>query len=367
MTTLLPFSIIDPHIHQWDPYHTPHQAALAVKLFGRFPKVLDHVARFATPQATLDSLGLTNYALAPYLPQDYAKDCAPFDVEAVVHVEADWHHQRGLGTVEETRWVAQLPFGKDRSTKNTNCIPSLGAIVGKSNPLDPSFENILLAHIAASPLFRGIRCMATHHSDLGVHAWNPYANVYTNPIFLKRFELLAKYNLSFDAWAYSTQLADVTFLAKQFPETAIVIDHLATPVGVFGPVGRDTGKTSEQRAGIFSQWKDDIAELSEQKHVQAKLSGLLMPVLGHSFHKRRELANVETIIDLLSPFIEHAIDVFGHERLMFASNFPMDKVTATLPDIIEAKIKMISPYGDKALKAIFRDNALNFYNIKSNM
>lgn len=364
MTTLLPFSIIDPHIHQWDPYHTPHQAALAVKLFGHFPRILDRVARLATPQATTDSLGLTDYALAPYLPRDYAKDCSPFNVEAVVHVEADWHHQRGLGTVEETRWVAQLPFGKHVSNHSRNRNPSLGAIIGKANPLDPSFENILRAHIAASPLFRGIRCMAAHHPDSGVYAWNPYANVYTNPIFLKRFELLAKHNLSFDAWAYSTQLADVTFIAKQFPETAIVIDHLATPVGVFGSVGSGTGKTAEQRAGIFSQWKNDIAKLAEQKHVHAKVSGLLMPVLGHSFHKRRTLANVETIIDLLSPFIEHAVDVFGHERLMFASNFPMDKVTATLPDIIEAKIQMIAPFGDTALKAIFRDNALNFYNIK---
>jgi predicted TIM-barrel fold metal-dependent hydrolase len=363
MTTLLPFSIIDPHIHQWDPYHTPHQAALAVKLFGRFPSVLDRVARLVTPQATVDSLGLTDYALAPYLPKDYAQDYVPFDVEAVVHVEADWHHQRGLGTVEETRWVAQLPFGQHGSVHT----PRLGAIVGKADPFNPLFENVLRAHIAASPLFRGIRCMAAHHADSGVHAWNPYANVYTNPIFLKRFELLAKHDLSFDAWAYSTQLADVTFLAKQFPETAIVIDHLATPVGVFGPVGRDTGKTAEQRAGIFSQWKDDIATLAEQKHVHAKVSGLLMPVLGHSFHKRHERANVETIINLLAPFIEHAVDVFGYERLMFASNFPMDKVTATLPDIIEAKIQMISPYGDKALKAIFRDNALKFYKIESDM
>ena len=355
MTTRLPFSIVDPHIHQWDPYHTPHKAALAVKLLGRFPRVLDRVARLGAHQATVDTIGLTDYTLAPYLPQNYAQDCAPFDVEAVVHVEADWHHQRGLGVVEETQWVSQLPFAQHNL--------KLGAIVGKADPLNPAFERVLHAHIAASPLFRGIRCMAAHHPDSGVHAWNAYPDAYTNPIFLKKFELLAKYNLSFDAWAYSTQLADVISLAKQFPETAIVIDHLATPVGVFGPVGRGTGKTEAQRAGIFSQWKDDIATLAEQKHVHAKVSGLLMPVLGHSFHKRRELADVETIIDLLSPFIEHAVDVFGYERLMFSSNFPMDKVTATLPDIIEAKIRMIAPYGDAALKSIFRENALRFYRI----
>lgn len=357
--TSLPFSIIDPHIHQWDPYHTPHKAALAVKLFGNFPSILDRVARIAIPKATLDTIGLTDYALSPYLPKNYAQDCSPFDVEAIVHIEANWHHQHDLGVVEETRWVAQLPFGQHS--------PKLGAIVGKADPFNPSFERVLRAHIDASPLFRGIRCMATHHADSGVHAWTPYPDVYTNPIFLKRFELLARYGLSFDAWAYSTQLSDVTALAKQFPETAIVIDHLATPVGVFGPVGHETGRTAEQRAGIFSQWKDDIAELAEQKHIHAKVSGLLMPVLGHSFHKRRELANVDTIVNLLSPFVEHAIDVFGYERLIFASNFPMDKVTATLPDIIEAKIRMITPYGDDALKAIFRENARRFYRMDDSL
>jgi predicted TIM-barrel fold metal-dependent hydrolase len=357
MTTSLQFPIIDPHIHQWDPYHTPHRASFGVKLLGRFPRVLDRAVQLVLLEAKLNSLGLNDYVLAPYLPQDYVKDCAPFHVEAVVHVEADWHHQKGLGPVEETRWIAQLPFGQES--------PQLGAIIGKANLLDAHFEQLLRAHIGASPLFRGIRCMIAHHADSGIYSWNAHPDSYTNPVCLKSFELLARHGLSFDAWAYSTQLNDVTFLAKRFPDTPIVIDHLATPVGVFGAVGRTTGRTAGERAGIFSRWKDDLATLAEQKHVHAKISGLLMPVLGHSFHKKRQLANVDTIVNLLSPFIAHAVDVFGYERLMFASNFPMDKVTARLPDIIEAKIQMILPYGEKAVKSIFRDNALNFYKIES--
>ncbi len=360
MTSLLQFPIIDPHIHQWDPYRTPHRASLGVKLLGHFPRVLDHAVKLVLPQAKLDSLGLNDYVLAPYLPHDYAQDCGSFQVEAVVHVEADWHHQKGLGPIEETRWIAQLPFGQHSPQR-----PQLGAIIGKANLLIPDFEHVLRAHIHASPLFRGIRCMVAHHVDTGIYSWNARPDSYTHPLALKSFELLAHLGLSFDAWAYSTQLNDVTFLAKHFPDTPIVIDHLATPVGVFGAVGRATGRTADERAGIFSQWKDDIATLAEQKHVHAKISGLLMPVLGHSFHKKRQLANVDTIVNLLSPFIEHAVDVFGYERLMFASNFPMDKVTATLSDIIAAKIQMISPYGEQALQSIFRENALNFYQIES--
>ena len=184
MSTLLQFPIIDPHIHQWDPYHTPHRAAFGVKVLGRFPHVLDRAVKLVLPKAKLDSLGLNDHVLKPYLPTNYAEDCAPFHVEAVVHVEADWHHQKGLGPVEETRWIAQLPFGQHG--------PRLGAIVGKANLLDPNFENLLRTHINASPLFRGIRCMVAHHADSGIYSWNVHPSTYTDPVALKSFELLAR-------------------------------------------------------------------------------------------------------------------------------------------------------------------------------
>ena len=62
----LDFAIIDPHLHQWDPYHTPHSAALLVKALGQYPTVMDKVIRLVKPRALLDSLGVTPYALSPY-------------------------------------------------------------------------------------------------------------------------------------------------------------------------------------------------------------------------------------------------------------------------------------------------------------
>lgn len=65
----LNFPIIDPHIHQWDPYHTPHAAALAVKLFGRHPHLLDRMVRLFNPKPIVDTVGLTEHITAPYLPE----------------------------------------------------------------------------------------------------------------------------------------------------------------------------------------------------------------------------------------------------------------------------------------------------------
>jgi predicted TIM-barrel fold metal-dependent hydrolase len=167
--------------------------------------------------------------------------------------------------------------------------------------------------------------------------------------------------LSFDAWAYSTQLNEINVLAKT-SQTPIVVDHLATPVGLFGSVGKRTGRTSAERADIFEQWKYELEDLAQQKNVYAKISGLMMPVLGHTLSAAAYGKHCE-IIDLLTPMIQHAINVFGTDRIIYASNFPMDKPNVALSDLISAYIEMINPYGDHALHAIFRQNAANFYKL----
>ena len=143
--SLLTFPIIDPHIHQWDPYHTPHEASMAVKILGRFPGFLDKIVRATKPRAMVETVGLTEYVLSPYLPQNYALDCSPFSVDAVVHIEANWHDHDGLGVVGETRWVAGLPFGKGS--------PKLGAIVGTADLRHYFVVSVAWRRIILTPAF----------------------------------------------------------------------------------------------------------------------------------------------------------------------------------------------------------------------
>lgn len=359
-TSLSPlnFPIVDPHIHQWDPYHTPHRAALLVKLLGKYPALMDRVARIAMPKTLVNMLGLSNYALAPYLPADYAADVqgqnGAYQVEQVVHIEASWHDHRGAGVVGETRWIKQLPFAQQRI--------QLGGIVATADFMHPQFQAILSQHQAESPLLKGLRRMASHHPDRAVYQWTDEPHLYRHAKFLKGFEQFAKTGLSFDAWVYSNQLQDVIELGKDFPETPLVLDHLGTPVGLFGQVGR-TGSTDTARAAIFAAWKDDISQLAEQTNSYAKISGLKMPVLGHKFYQRQQLATAEQVVNLLSPLIEHAIKAFGIERIIYASNFPMDKVNTSLTELMDAYVQMIRPYGEQALQAVFRNNAKSFYRL----
>lgn len=109
-----------------------------------------------------------------------------------------------------------------------------------------------------------------------------------------------------------------------------------------------------------------LSALAEQPNVHAKISGLMMPVLGHTSYKENRTATVAEMVQLLTPLIQHAIRVFGTGRIMFASNYPMDKPNARLTDLIQAYIKMIEPYGSEALQAIFRQNAIHFYQLDIN-
>ena len=82
----LGFALIDAHIHQWDPYNTPHSARLAVKLLGKYPRLLDKTIRTLKSKALIDTLGHTQHVTAPYLPEHYCRDVGFYPVEKVVPV-----------------------------------------------------------------------------------------------------------------------------------------------------------------------------------------------------------------------------------------------------------------------------------------
>src|SRR5690606_23628723 len=130
-----------------------------------------------------------------------------------------------------------------------------------ADPAAVDIGAVLDAHQTASPLFRGVRAMVAHHPDPAVKSFTPVDGALTAPAFLHGFAQLAQRGLSFEAWVYSGQLPEATALAGRFPEVPIVLDHLATPAGAFGPVGKHTGHTPAQRRALLDRWRDDLSEL----------------------------------------------------------------------------------------------------------
>jgi predicted TIM-barrel fold metal-dependent hydrolase len=186
-------------------------------------------------------------------------------------------------------------------------------------------EDVLRSHIAAGHgRFRGIRHSASFDEDpnvLGPLAGRNTAGLYLNPQFREGFKVLHTLGLSFDAWLLEPQLPDLIDLARAFPDTTIVLDHVGTPLGI----GRYKGKREER----FATWHENIKTLAKSPNVNVKLGGLPMPFGGWRARMAGPEETSETLAAQWKPYIEACIEAFGAKRCMFESNFPVDRFGAT--------------------------------------
>jgi predicted TIM-barrel fold metal-dependent hydrolase len=339
--------IIDAHIHQWDPFTTPRVVSGPAKLMRRAPMTRPLLMRLL-PRAARDFAGDPRYLLNRYLPDDYAADSAAARVDTIVHVEAGWQSKQPSGSVAETRWVSALPFGQSGA-------PALGAIVVHADPSEPEVAEVLDAHLAASPLVRGVRCVAAYSPDPGVMDFAKRPNLLSAPAFLRGFATVAERGLSFEMWCYGNDLPTAITLAREYPDTTFVLDHYATPVGALAPCGRQTGSTPAERKDILDRWCDDISKLAGLPNVVAKHSGLGMPVLGLGPLPREQFR------DAISPLVTHLDRAFGPDRTFWSSNYPMDKPNVLIPDVIWALREILGDRFDEG--RMLRDNARRVYRI----
>lgn len=345
------FGLVDSHIHQWDPYTTPRQVSAVAKIVRRVP-VLEPALIRAFPASDRAFIGDPRYVLRPYLVHDYVGDVVP-EVESVVHIEASWAGHSPQASVDETAWIDRLPFGQSDA-------PALGAVVVHADPRSAHISELLSAHLAASPRVRGVRCSAAHHPDRRVKSWTDRPHLLAQCDFLRGFAAIAERGLSFDAWVYSHQLPDVEVLAVAYPETTIVLDHYATPVGALGPVG-DTGRTHAQRADIYHRWADDMAALAERPNVVAKHSGAAMPVLGIRAAGKGLAVEPRVLRDAVAPFITHTHRLFGNDRTLWGSNYPIDKPNQTIATSITMLHDVLGERLDP--RKVLRENARRVYRI----
>jgi predicted TIM-barrel fold metal-dependent hydrolase len=232
------------------------------------------------------------------------------------------------------------------------------AIVGFADlTLGERVGAVLDAHLAASPRFRGIRHAA------GWDASDEVRNSHTKPprgLFLESgfrrgFAELGRRGLSFEAWLYHPQLADLVDLAKAFPETTIVLDHFGGPLGI--------GPYAGKRAEIFQSWKSAIRSVADCPNVVAKLGGLVMPLNGFGLHKRAAPVTSSELSDLTREWYLHAIDVFGPARCMFESNFPVDKVSCSYRVLWNSFKRIAAAFSSAEKAAMFSGTATRVYRL----
>lgn len=260
-----------------------------------------------------------------YLLPDLLDDINGGGHNVVATVYLEWLSMYRLDGPEEMRPVGEIEFANGvgaMCASGSYGKPRVSAgIVGHADlGIGARVGDVLDAMIAAGgSRFRGIRFISASDPDQphwGATAIRPQG-LLLNPKVREGFAQLAPRGLTFDAFMYHPQLGDLVDLARAFPQTPIVLNHVGGPIGL----GRYTGK----RDAVFSDWSKKIQELAACPNVHVKLGGLGMKVFGFDVHEGELPPSSEQLASAWRPYVETCINAFGANRAMFESNFPVDK------------------------------------------
>jgi predicted TIM-barrel fold metal-dependent hydrolase len=232
-------------------------------------------------------------------------------------------------------------------------------IVGHVNlQIGAEAKDVLQAHIrAGGDRFRGIRHITAWDPDPAIMnpAYTPPQDILFRDDFRAGFAQLAPLGLSFDAWLYHPQIPDLTALARAFPETPIVLDHVGGPLGIRG--------YASQKEEVFRAWRAAMAELATCPNVCIKLGGLGMRINGMGFEEQADPPSSDTLAAAWKPWIDTTIGLFGADRCMFESNFPVDKGSYGYGVFWNACKKLAAGASAAERTALFSGTASRFYKL----
>ena len=294
--------IVDAHMHLWD--------------LGRlYYSWLQDDPLPNNPAGDMSGIAHKSYGL-----EDYRADSAGWNVVDLVHVECGLPPKDQL---TETDWLQGLADSEGWP----------GAIVAGAN-LDRDDVEPLLEAQAARKNVRGIRQIVNWHAD-PLKTYNG-ANPLDNPAWTRGYALLGRHGLSFDLQLYASQMKQAAALAAKHDDTPVMVNHAGMP--------------TDRDAEGLDQWRAGMKALAALPHVSCKISGLACV--------DRQWTEASLV-----PFIRETIDIFGVERCMFASNFPVERVHGSFDDFYRAYGAATTDFSDDERRALFGDNAKRLYRI----
>ena len=346
-----PEPIIEPDLPIVDAHH---------HLWCRSEAVLVAIERDASEMA--QTLLPTFRRHARYLADEYVADLrSGHRVIASVYVEAEsMYRQNGpeamksVGEVEFANGVAAMSasglYGDIRL-----CAAIVGGVDLRQGD---AVREVLLKHLqAGGGRYRGVRPKGVVY-DEDPHSMGHFggaAHALLDQRFREGFRHLESLGLSCDAWQLEYQLAELIDLVRVFPRTQFIINHLG---GLFG-VGRHTGRKDAR----FVAWRKQLQTLAGFPNVAIKLGGLGMPTTGLSAARSALASESEQLAQRWRPYIETCIELFGVDRCMFESNFPVDAATTTYPVLWNAYKRIVGGASVDEKAALFSGTALRLYRL----
>jgi predicted TIM-barrel fold metal-dependent hydrolase len=291
--------IVDAHQHFWDPVANSHP--------------------WLKPDSNIPfRYGDYSAIKRRYLPDDYLVDAAGHQVRETVYVETEWDPETPL---DETRYATSL---SERFS-----LPN--AIVAQAW-LDRDDAATLIAAQAVFPLVRSLR-----HKPGGPATPAAVGRERTrmsDPKWRAGYGLLERHGLHFDLQTPWWNLDEAVCLARDFPRTLIVLNHAGLP--------------SDRSAAGLAGWHAAMARFASQPNVRVKISGLGQRGRRWSVDDNRWI-------------VEEIVAMFGAERAMFASNFPVDSLCGSFDTIFTGFKQIASRYSQADQQRLFCDTARSVY------
>ncbi len=281
-----------------------------------FPIIDAHVHLLDTKR-----FGYAWAAGVPALQRDFSPDdlmacAAPAQIEAFVFAEVDVDDPQYMG---EARWVDALARTEKRLKGAVAALPlERGAAIEAD-----------MAELAALPVARGVRRLIQNQPDPGF---------VLQPKFIEAVKLLPRHNLSFDVCIFHTQMTNTLAFMRLCPQVSFILDHIGKP-GI--------------KAGLLDPWRAQLREMARLPNVVCKLSGVTTEAEHNSWTR-----------DQLRPYIDHVIECFGFDRVMYGGDWPVSELAGNYGAWLAALDWATQGCSEAEKRKLFRDTAIRAYRLE---
>ncbi|PHQ64184.1 MAG: amidohydrolase [Sphingobium sp.] len=281
-------------------------------------------------------------------------------IDATVFVQAHYAYRTNgpahLAPVGETEAVAAIAAQAHRRGARTAI--AAGIVAYADLMLGDAVEEVLAAHAeAADGRLRGIRHSVSRDELFpnGIVLRPSPAGMLADPVYRAGLAQVQAMGLVYDAMLYHQQIPELTGLARAMPDLPIILDHIGCIIGV-GPY---EGRTEEN----FQRWSQDMADLASCPNVRVKIGGFGMIICGARWNERDQPPSSTELADAWRPYIDRCIDLFGADRCMFESNFPVDKAMYSYCTLWNAFKRVTAGASDMERHALFAGTATASYGL----
>ena len=251
----------------------------------------------------------------PFGPAQFRAAIEDLDVVGMVYLETDVDRAHGL---LEARWAVGLAAA----------------------------EPLLLGVVPFAPLEHGERCRAYLEAlrELGplvkgvrrIYQDAP-ADFCLQPDFVRGVQLLPEYGLSFDLCVRHRHLASTVELVRRCPDTQFILDHIGKP---------------DIAAQQLDPWREHMRQLAALPNISCKISGVVT-----------EADHADWTFDDIQPYVRHALEVFGPERVVFGGDWPVVLNASSYRRWVDTLAALTMDLPEPAQRALWADNARRFYRL----